>query len=162
MAQCSTSCSVRWLISVRRTGSLTQLHTGIGLSGSYMVVKNDYQPLKVHMGRTLLVSGAGLLLILISTLILVPANGFWMNKKLGAGLIMAYTVRCCRNPRLCSQRMLTGALALFDAGTTRYERLCRDLVVVVPNANVFYPGSEITGTLFFALSNRITRGRLDQ
>ena len=66
--------------------------TGIGLSGSYMVIKNDYKPLKVHMGRTLLVSGVGLLLILVSTLILVPCNGYWMNKKLGAGLILAYTV----------------------------------------------------------------------
>lgn len=74
--------------------SLTILltRTGIGLSGSYMVIINDYEPLHVKMGRTLIVSGVGLLVILVSTLVLVPLNGFWMNKKLGAGLILAYTV----------------------------------------------------------------------
>jgi solute carrier family 24 (sodium/potassium/calcium exchanger), member 6 len=58
-----------------------------------MVIINDYEPLHVKMGRTLIVSGVGLLVILLSTLVLVPLNGFWMNKKLGAGLILAYTVR---------------------------------------------------------------------
>lgn len=57
-----------------------------------MVIINNYEPLHVKMGRTLLVSGVGLLVILLSTLVLVPLNGFWMNKKLGAGLILAYTV----------------------------------------------------------------------
>lgn len=57
-----------------------------------MVIINNYEPLHVKMGRTLLVSGVGLLVILLSTLVLVPLNGFWMNKKLGAGLILAYSV----------------------------------------------------------------------
>lgn len=103
-----------------------------------MVIKNDYQPLKVHMGRTLLVSGVGLLLILVSTLILVPANGFWMNKKLGAGLILAYTVspgsafRESPLHRLADRRLPSLGSMQFCGGhpdCLSDERLCRDLVV---------------------------------
>lgn len=92
---CSTSSSVRLSLPIRLALRLLAIlfQTGIGLSGSYMVIINDYEPLHVKMGRTLIVSGVGLLVILLSTLVLVPLNGFWMNKKLGAGLILAYTVR---------------------------------------------------------------------
>lgn len=65
---------------------------GLGLSGSYIIYKNGGHPYHVEVGRTLMVSGVSLLLVLIATLILVPMNGYWMNRKLGAGLIAAYSV----------------------------------------------------------------------
>lgn len=61
------------------------------MSGSYIILRGG-QPLVIEMSRTLLVSGIGLWAILVSTLILVPLNGFWMNKRMGAGLIVAYTI----------------------------------------------------------------------
>lgn len=70
---------------------------GVGLSGTYLISRNGGQPLEIPMGRTLLVSGVGLLFILLSTLILVPLNGFRMDKRLGAGLIAAYTVSLSEN-----------------------------------------------------------------
>ncbi|KAK4058313.1 hypothetical protein OIO90_000470 [Microbotryomycetes sp. JL221] len=72
-------------------GPMLNILLGIGLSGSYMILKNDGQSLQVSMSRTLLVSGMGLLVILLATLIVVPCNGYWMDKRVGAGLIIAYT-----------------------------------------------------------------------
>lgn len=65
---------------------------GIGLSGSYMIASAGGKPYDVHVGRTLIVSGVGLLAILIATLIAVPLNSYWMDKRIGASLIIAY---CC-------------------------------------------------------------------
>ncbi|KAK4050095.1 hypothetical protein OIV83_003666 [Microbotryomycetes sp. JL201] len=72
-------------------GPMLNILLGIGLSGSYMIFKNEGHSLHVSMSRTLLVSGIGLLAILVSTLIIVPCNGYWMDKRVGAGLIAAYT-----------------------------------------------------------------------
>ncbi|KAM0788213.1 hypothetical protein ACM66B_001370 [Microbotryomycetes sp. NB124-2] len=72
-------------------GPMLNILLGIGLSGSYMIFKNDGHSLQVTMSRTLLVSGIGLLAILVATLVVVPCNGYWMDKRVGAGLIAAYT-----------------------------------------------------------------------
>lgn len=89
-----------------------------------MVISNDYKPLHVKMGRTLLVSGIGLLVILLSTLILVPMNGYWMNKKLGAGLILAYTVS-----RAHEETSVLGLNFTPHAVRSKHQRCSRDLLV---------------------------------
>lgn len=78
-------------------GPMLNILLGLGLSGSYMIYKNDGQPYHIEVGRTLLVSGVSLFIVLIATLILVPMNNYWMNRKLGAGLIAAYCVVLATN-----------------------------------------------------------------
>ena len=78
-------------------GPMLNILLGIGLSGCYMIYQNDGQPYHVEMGRTLIVSGVSLLIVLVATLILVPLNGYWMNKRLGAGLIVAYVIVLATN-----------------------------------------------------------------
>ncbi|KAI5481546.1 hypothetical protein MNV49_002772 [Pseudohyphozyma bogoriensis] len=73
-------------------GPMLNILLGVGLSGSYIILTNGGQPLHVEMGKTLLVSGVGLLTVLVSTLTMVPLNGFWMSKRLGMCLILAYFV----------------------------------------------------------------------
>ena len=78
-------------------GPMLNILLGIGLSGCYMICQNVGQPYHVEMGRTLIVSGVSLLIVLVATLILVPLNGYWMNKRLGAGLIVAYVIVLATN-----------------------------------------------------------------
>ncbi|SCV74202.1 BQ2448_6634 [Microbotryum intermedium] len=73
-------------------GPMLNILLGIGLSGCYLIARNNGESLNVQMSRTLLVSGCGLWAILMTTLIVVPMNGYWMDKRLGAGLIAAYSV----------------------------------------------------------------------
>jgi sodium/potassium/calcium exchanger 6 len=66
---------------------------GVGLSGTYLIALSpSHEPIHVEMGRTLVVSGVGLFLILVGSLIVVPLNGFRMTKRIGGFLIGAYTV----------------------------------------------------------------------
>lgn len=65
---------------------------GVGLSGSYIIFRNGGEPYHVEVGRTLLVSGAGLLMILLTTLIVIPLNGYWMDKKIGVALMTGYGI----------------------------------------------------------------------
>jgi sodium/potassium/calcium exchanger 6 len=73
-------------------GPMLNILLGIGCSGSYIIWSNGGEPYHVEIGRTLLVSNAGLLCVLIATLIAVPLNDYWMSKRLGAMLIAAYVV----------------------------------------------------------------------
>lgn len=73
-------------------GPMLNILLGLGLSGSYMIYKSGGEPYHVEVGKTLLVSGVSLLIVLIATLILVPMNGYWMNRKLGGALIGAYCI----------------------------------------------------------------------
>lgn len=73
-------------------GPMLNILLGVGLSGSYIIFRNGGEPYHVAVGRTLLVSGAGLLLILITTLIVIPLNGYWMDKKIGVALMTGYGI----------------------------------------------------------------------
>lgn len=73
-------------------GPMLNILLGIGLSGSYVIFKNGGEPYEVMIGPTLLVSGVGLLLILVATLIVVPLNDYVMNKHIGIALMTAYAV----------------------------------------------------------------------
>ncbi len=65
---------------------------GIGLSGTWMIVKNHGAPYELEVGRTLMVSGVGLMVILATIFGSVVMNEWWMTRKLGVGLIAAYCV----------------------------------------------------------------------
>lgn len=64
---------------------------GVGLSSSYIIASTG-QPYAIQFSPTLIVSGCGLLLVLLATLIIVPLNGFLMSRRLGLALITAYVV----------------------------------------------------------------------
>ena len=51
----------------------------------------------IDFSPTLTVSGFGLLLILVGTLIMVPLNGFYLNRKIGSTLIITYVIIMCVN-----------------------------------------------------------------
>lgn len=73
-------------------GPMLNILLGVGLSGSYLIAAGGGEALRVDIGRTLLVSGGGLLGVLVATLIVVPWNGFWMGRGTGVALIGAYVV----------------------------------------------------------------------
>jgi len=86
-------------ISACFAGPLLNLLLGIGISGSWILSRPTSNSLpsiledgiyKIDFSPTLIVSGLGLLTILIGTLIAVPMNGFLLSRKLGTCLIASY------------------------------------------------------------------------
>ena len=78
---------------------------GIGLGGAYMTVQNaerrrerdpggglEYRPYEIEVSPTLVVSTGALLLTLVGMLVLVPLNGWRMDKRVGVGLIALWVV----------------------------------------------------------------------
>lgn len=78
---------------------------GIGLGGAWMIVSSAnkhhakhpelpfrYKPYKLQVGGTLMISAITVLVTLVSLLILVPSNGWVMNKRIGWTLIGIWTV----------------------------------------------------------------------
>lgn len=80
-------------------GPMLNILLGVGLSGTYLILLGPArgQPIYVAIGRTLSVSGFGLLAILLATLTFVPLNGYRMSKRVGATLIVAYLCLLCTN-----------------------------------------------------------------
>ena len=64
---------------------------GVGISGSY-VIHSTGKPYKMDFSNTLLVSTIGLLALLITTIIFVPLNGYYLPRKWGVFLICFYVV----------------------------------------------------------------------
>ncbi|SAM85724.1 uncharacterized protein UBRO_07033 [Ustilago bromivora] len=87
-------------ISACFAGPMLNLLLGIGISGTYLLSDgqgqwNDSNTTGIYpidFNPTLLVSGLGLLLILIGTLIAVPMNNFELTKPIGVSLIAAYVL----------------------------------------------------------------------
>ncbi|TFK47848.1 hypothetical protein OE88DRAFT_1705498 [Heliocybe sulcata] len=71
-------------------GPMLNMLLGVGISGSYMIHLRE-KPYDLHFSTTLLVSSAGLLVMLILTLLFVPWNGFYLTRRWGIFLIMFYT-----------------------------------------------------------------------
>lgn len=113
-------------------GPMLNILLGVGLSGTYLILLGPARGQSIHvaMGRTLCVSGVGLLAILLATLIVVPLNGYRMSKRVGASLIAAYIV--------CF--VLSGNKFMFPAARTNsacpvtvplmYEHRRRDLAIM--------------------------------
>lgn len=70
-------------------GPMLNILLGIGLSGTF-VISQTGEPYPVEFGNTLLVSCVGLLTLLIATLVFVPWNGFYLDKRWGIFLILSY------------------------------------------------------------------------
>ncbi|CAO1636273.1 unnamed protein product [Jaminaea pallidilutea] len=87
-------------ISACFAGPLLNLLLGIGLSGSYLLGGHDHGhssgdtisngTYHFEISPTLLSSGAGLLVLLVGTLIAAPMQGFVLGRKMGWTLVFAY------------------------------------------------------------------------
>lgn len=91
-------------------GPMLNILLGIGLSGLYMTIRGGerrhekhpdqplkYKPYQIEVGQTLLVSGVALLVTLLGLLIVVPLRGWWMDRRVGAGLIALWVLSTVGN-----------------------------------------------------------------
>ena len=91
-------------------GPMLNILLGIGISGCYMTIRHGtqkhikhpdqpikYKPYEVDVGTTLIISGVTLLITLVGLLIVVPLNGWRMDRKVGWGLIGLWTVSTVGN-----------------------------------------------------------------
>jgi sodium/potassium/calcium exchanger 6 len=72
-------------------GPMLNILLGIGISGS-VVIGQSGQGYPLKFSRTLQVSSTGLLILLVSTLIFVPWNGYFLSRRWGAALILFYVL----------------------------------------------------------------------
>ncbi|KAI0648965.1 Sodium/calcium exchanger protein-domain-containing protein [Trametes meyenii] len=70
-------------------GPMLNILLGVGISGSY-IVRQTGEPYPLHFSPTLVITGTGLLIILIATLIFVPLNGYHLPRGWGIALICGY------------------------------------------------------------------------
>ncbi|EIW57707.1 uncharacterized protein TRAVEDRAFT_169682 [Trametes versicolor FP-101664 SS1] len=70
-------------------GPMLNILLGVGISGSY-IVRQTGEPYPLHFSPTLVMTGSGLLLFLLATLIFVPLNGYHLPRSWGITLICAY------------------------------------------------------------------------
>ena len=81
-------------------GPMLNILLGIGLSGLYMTIQNGarrhekhpgrpirYKPYQIEVGGSLLISGVTLLVTLAGLLVIVPLRGWWMDRRVGWGLV---------------------------------------------------------------------------
>lgn len=91
-------------------GPMLNILLGIGISGMYMTIHNatykhkkhpdkpiKYKPYEIEVSTTLVVSGITLLVTLVGLLIVVPLNGWRMDRKIGLGLITLWTLSTVGN-----------------------------------------------------------------
>ncbi|KAH9838235.1 Sodium/calcium exchanger protein-domain-containing protein [Rhodofomes roseus] len=72
-------------------GPMLNILLGIGISGSY-IIRQTAEPYYLHFSTTLVVTGCGLLALLLATLVFVPLNGYFLPRGWGVALIIAYTL----------------------------------------------------------------------
>jgi sodium/potassium/calcium exchanger 6 len=79
-------------------GPMLNILLGVGIGGAWMGVKGaagkggEYEPYRIQVGGTLMISAVTVLLTLVVLLIVVPGNGWVMSRKIGWGLICIWTV----------------------------------------------------------------------
>jgi len=73
-------------------GPMLNMLLGVGISGSVVLRQSGRSYYPIEFSTTLLVSSIGLLLLLTTTMIFVPLNGFWMTRRWGIFLICSYVV----------------------------------------------------------------------
>ncbi|EXJ96321.1 hypothetical protein A1O1_01447 [Capronia coronata CBS 617.96] len=91
-------------------GPMLNILLGIGIGGMYMTVHQashkhakhphrpiEYQPYQIEVSTTLMISGITLLVTLVGLLIVVPLNGWRMDRKIGLGLIALWTLSTIGN-----------------------------------------------------------------
>lgn len=91
-------------------GPMLNILLGIGISGLYMTIQGSerrhekhpnrpmkYKPYQIEVGGTLLISGITLLITLAGLLIVVPLRGWWMDRKVGWGLVILWSLSTIGN-----------------------------------------------------------------
>jgi sodium/potassium/calcium exchanger 6 len=91
-------------------GPMLNILLGIGLSGLYVTIRRGttyhakhpnrptkYKPFEVEVSTTLMISGITLLITLVGLLIIVPLNGWRMDRKVGWGLIALWSLSTIGN-----------------------------------------------------------------
>ena len=91
-------------------GPMLNILLGIGISGMYMTIRGadrrhskhpnkplKYRPYTIEVSTTLIISGVSLLVTLVGLLIVVPLNGWKMDRKIGIGLITLWTLSTIGN-----------------------------------------------------------------
>ena len=84
-------------------GPMLNILLGIGLGGLYMTISHGmhkhkehpdrpvkYKPYEIEVSTTLLISGITLLVTLVGLLVVVPLNGWKMDRRIGVGLILLW------------------------------------------------------------------------
>lgn len=62
---------------------------GVGIGATYVTSQRN-EPYAIEVSKTIVVSAIGLLVVLISSLILVPLNGYRMSRGFGYSWIAIY------------------------------------------------------------------------
>lgn len=91
-------------------GPMLNILLGIGVSGLYITIRHGakahdkhphrpikYKPYEIEVSTTLLISGITLLVTLVGLLIVVPLNGWKMDRKIGWGLICLWSLSTVGN-----------------------------------------------------------------
>ncbi|OQV10172.1 hypothetical protein CLAIMM_14207 [Cladophialophora immunda] len=91
-------------------GPMLNILLGIGIGGMYMSITHathkhakhpqkpiKYKPYEIDVSTTLMISGITLLVTLVGLLIVVPLNGWRMDRKIGLGLILLWSVSTVGN-----------------------------------------------------------------
>lgn len=69
---------------------MLNLLLGVGGSGTYHILAITHKPVKIDFSPTLWVSASGLVLMLVATAIVVPMNGYLIDRRWAGCLIIAY------------------------------------------------------------------------
>jgi sodium/potassium/calcium exchanger 6 len=69
---------------------MLNLLLGVGGSGTYQLLFHPHEPVNLHFSPTLWVSATGLIIILLTTAIVVPMNGYLIDRRWATCLMVAY------------------------------------------------------------------------
>jgi sodium/potassium/calcium exchanger 6 len=72
------------------TYRMLNLLLGVGGSGTYHLLLHPNKPVKLHFSPTLWVSAGGLIIILLTTAVVVPLNGYLIDRRWACCLMVAY------------------------------------------------------------------------
>jgi solute carrier family 24 (sodium/potassium/calcium exchanger), member 6 len=91
-------------------GPMLNILLGVGLSGTYLTIRSGehrahkhhskhvrFKPYELEISTTLMISGITLLVTLLGLLIVVPLNGWRMDRKVGIGLISLWCLSTLGN-----------------------------------------------------------------
>lgn len=91
-------------------GPMLNILLGVGLSGTYLTIRSGehrahkhhskhvkFRPYELEISTTLMISGITLLVTLLGLLVVVPLNGWRMDRKVGFGLIALWSLSTIGN-----------------------------------------------------------------
>lgn len=78
-------------------GPMLNILLGIGISGTYIISQTSEQHYPLEFNTALFITSAGLLGLLTATLIFVPWNNYFLPRRYGIALIVAYAALMTAN-----------------------------------------------------------------